>query len=47
MSYNDTQIVEPDLETLIIRFSKNEYDAIFVVLHPKKLNSLDMSKNVS
>jgi len=45
-SYNDTQIIETELENLIDDFSENKYDAIFVVLHPKNKLLLEMSKNM-
>ena len=44
--YNNTHIVEPNLETLISKFTKNEYEAIFVVLHPKNTQLLNMSNNM-
>ena len=44
--YKNSHIVEPDLETLINKFKQNKYDAIFVALHPKHKQLLDMSKNV-
>ena len=44
--YKNSHIVEPDLETLINIFKQNKYDAIFVALHPKNKQILDMSKNV-
>ena len=45
-SYNNTQIIETELENLIDDFSENKYDAIFVVLHPKNKLLLEMSKNM-
>jgi len=45
-SYNDTQIIETELENLIDDFSETKYDAIFVVLHPKNKLLLEMSKNM-
>ena len=44
--YKNTQLVEPDLETLISKFTQNEYDAIFVALHPKNTQLLDMSNKM-
>jgi len=45
-SYNETHIIETELENLIDDFSANKYDGIFVVLHPKNKLLLDMSKNM-
>ena len=45
-SYNDTQIIETELEELIKGFREDKYDAIFVVLHPKNKLLLEMSKNM-
>ena len=44
--YTNTQLVEPDLETLINKFTQNEYDAIFVALHPKNIQLLNMTNNM-
>lgn len=44
--YNTSHIVEPDLETLINIFRQNKYDAIFVALHPKNSQLLNLSKNM-
>ena len=44
--YINTHIVEPTLETLISTFKNNKYDAIFVAIHPKNKQILDMSKNM-
>ena len=45
-SYNDTQIIETELEELIKGFREDNYDAIFVVLHPKNKLLLEMSKTM-
>jgi len=45
-SYNDTQIIETELEELIKAFREDKYDAIFVVLHPKNKLLLEMSKTM-
>ena len=44
--YINTHIVESDLETLLSIFSQNKYDAIFVAIHPKHKQLLNMSKNM-
>jgi hypothetical protein len=44
--YTNTHIVEPDLETLINKFIENEYDSIFVAIHPKNTQLLDMSNKM-
>ena len=44
--YTNTQLVEPDLETLISKFIQNEYDAIFIAIHPKNTQLLDMSNKM-
>jgi hypothetical protein len=44
--YTNTHIVEPDLETLINKFTRNEYDAIFVAIHPKNTQLLNMSNSM-
>ena len=44
--YKDTHIIVTELETLITLFKQNEYDGIFVVLHPKNKLLLDMSKTL-
>ena len=44
--YINTHIVEPDLETLINIFKQNKYDAIFLAIHPKHKQLLNMSKNM-
>jgi len=44
--YTNTHIVEPDLETLIAKFTQNDYDAIFVAIHPKNTQLLNMSNNM-
>ena len=44
--YTNTQLVEPDLESLINKFTQNEYDAIFVAIHPKNTQILNMSSNM-
>ena len=44
--YINTHIVEPELENLIKLFNQNKYDAIFVALHPKNKQLLNMSKNM-
>ena len=37
--------IEPDLESLNANFIKDKYDAIFVVLHPKNKQLLDLTLN--
>ena len=44
--YKNSHVVEPDLETLIDMFKQNKYDAIFVVIHPKNKQILNMSKTM-
>ena len=44
--YTNTHVVEPNLETLINKFSQNEYDAIFIAIHPKNIQILNMSLNM-
>ena len=44
--YINTHIIESDLETLLSIFSQNKYDAIFVAIHPKHKQLLNMSKNM-
>ena len=44
--YINTHIVESDLETLLSIFSQNKYDAIFIAIHPKNKQLLNMSKNM-
>jgi hypothetical protein len=44
--YSTSHIVEPNLETLINIFRQNKYDAIFVALHPKNIQLLNLSKNM-
>ena len=44
--YSNSHLVEPDLEKLINIFRQNKYDAIFVALHPKNIQLLNMSKNM-
>ena len=44
--YANTQLVEPNLETLINKFTQGEYDAIFVVIHPKNTQLLNMSNKM-
>uniref|UniRef100_A0A6C0HP94 Uncharacterized protein n=1 Tax=viral metagenome TaxID=1070528 RepID=A0A6C0HP94_9ZZZZ len=40
-----TLTVEPALTTLINKFGSNEYDAIFIVCHPKNKHLLDLTLN--
>ena len=44
--YSNTHIVEPDLEQLLSTFKQNKYDAIFVAIHPKNKQLLNMSQNM-
>jgi hypothetical protein len=44
--YINTHIVESDLETLLSIFSQNKYDAIFVAIHPKHKQLLNLTKNM-
>jgi hypothetical protein len=44
--YTNTHIVESDLETLINKFTQSDYDAIFVAIHPKNTQLLNMSNKM-
>ena len=43
---NNGENIDPTMETLSNKFSQNKYDGIFLVLHPKNLQLLNLSLNI-